>query len=546
MLILKIFTVLLILTYAFALGPLGSLNYSQALGYSILFYEAQRSGPLPKTNRIPWRKDSALNEGKGLVGGWYTAGNNMKFHFPLASSTTLLSWGILELSQGYKFAGELENALDQIEWIVRYFLKTTQDIEQNILYSQVQTSKVDYIYWGRPEDMEMFDDLNARPVYQNDETVPGSDLAAELAAALSAAYLVFKQHGIATDIHEELVRKAKECYRFAEEFRGFSHNTPEAPYNETLYSQDAKEWYESSSFMDELTWGAAWLYKATGESKYLNKAERYYSQANCQWHMEQSWSGKCPGSSVLLSQLYRYGTTKQVEYKDKAIGQLAHWLGESDIISYTEKGLAFYLEWGSLAYPGNIGLVMGIFREQLKDWDLHKDLQARYAVFIHSQVHYLLGDATGFSFMIGFGDVYADRPHHPGSTCPADHSIPCMYFCPGANCEIAKSEGPNAQVLYGAIVGGPDKNDVFSNDRDDYLQNEISTTYNAGFQGTIAYMVLMQNVEGNLPDQPDSGNPIFTPPPTTPSPGETSDGFVLAAPLILLGVCFFASLTLLV
>lgn len=42
---------------------------------SILFYEAQRSGKLPDSNRIPWRGDSSLldagNNGEDLTGGWY-------------------------------------------------------------------------------------------------------------------------------------------------------------------------------------------------------------------------------------------------------------------------------------------------------------------------------------------------------------------------------------------------------------------------------------------------------------------------------------------
>lgn len=32
----------------------------------------------------------------------------------------------------------------------------------------------------------------------------------------------------------------------------------------------------SSSFEDELAWGALWLYQATGEKDYLQKAERFY------------------------------------------------------------------------------------------------------------------------------------------------------------------------------------------------------------------------------------------------------------------------------
>jgi hypothetical protein len=48
---------------------------NEVLEKSILFYEAQRSGKLPPSNRIPWRGDSALQDmgdnGEDLTGGWY-------------------------------------------------------------------------------------------------------------------------------------------------------------------------------------------------------------------------------------------------------------------------------------------------------------------------------------------------------------------------------------------------------------------------------------------------------------------------------------------
>jgi hypothetical protein len=41
-------------------------------------------------------------------------------------------------------------------------------------------------------------------------------------------------------------------------------------------------------------------------------------------------------------------------------------------------------------------------------------------------------------------------------------------------------------VLTGALVGGPDKNDVYSDKRDDYVHNEVACDYNAGFQSSLA------------------------------------------------------------
>lgn len=50
-------------------------NYGDALGLSILFFDAQRSGKMPASNPIPWRHDSAMNDhgdgGVDLTGGWY-------------------------------------------------------------------------------------------------------------------------------------------------------------------------------------------------------------------------------------------------------------------------------------------------------------------------------------------------------------------------------------------------------------------------------------------------------------------------------------------
>lgn len=53
-------------------------HWSTILGESLYFYEEQRSGKLPSTKRVPWRNDSALDDGKDvgmdLTGGYYDAG----------------------------------------------------------------------------------------------------------------------------------------------------------------------------------------------------------------------------------------------------------------------------------------------------------------------------------------------------------------------------------------------------------------------------------------------------------------------------------------
>ncbi len=64
------------------------------------------------------------------------------------------------------------------------------------------------------------------------------------------------------------------------------------------------------------------------------------------------------------------------------------------------------------------------------------------------------------------------------SSCP-DVPQPCDW-------NNFYSGGPNPQVLNGALVGGPDQNDFFYNDRQDYIMNEVACDYNAGFQSAVA------------------------------------------------------------
>ena len=41
-------------------------------------------------------------------------------------------------------------------------------------------------------------------------------------------------------------------------------------------------------------------------------------------------------------------------------------------------------------------------------------------------------------------------------------------------------------MLFGALVGGPDVNDVWTDDRTDPKQNAVSLDFNAGLQGLAA------------------------------------------------------------
>ena len=81
--------------------------------------------------------------------------------------------------------------------------------------------------------------------------------------------------------------------------------------------------------------------------------------------------------------------------------------------------------------------------------------------------------------MIGYGSNYPLYEHHAGASCPVDKTKPCGW-------KYYSIDQPNPIVLEGAVVGGPDVKDKFNDKRSDYVQNEVSLNYNAGFQGLAA------------------------------------------------------------
>lgn len=89
----------------------------------------------------------------------------------------------------------------------------------------------------------------------------------------------------------------------------------------------------------------------------------------------------------------------------------------------------------------------------------------------------IIGD-TGRSYVVGFGQNSPQRPHHRSSSC-RDKPAPCTW-------SDYNYDGPNPQVLYGALVGGPDQSDNYQDKRNDYIMNEVACDYNAGFQSAVA------------------------------------------------------------
>jgi hypothetical protein len=82
---------------------------------------------------------------------------------------------------------------------------------------------------------------------------------------------------------------------------------------------------------------------------------------------------------------------------------------------------------------------------------------------------------------LNHGTVSCDK--YVCSSCP-----PAPAVC---DWDTYDSPEPNYHVLTGALVGGPDENDKYVDNRDDYVQNEVALDYNAGFQTAVAALVML-------------------------------------------------------
>lgn len=432
-------------------------NYAEALQKSIFFYDAQRSGDLPANFRVSWRGDSAMQDGRDvgvdLTGGYYDAGDHVKFALPMAGSMTLLAWGGIEYGGAYQSASQKAKLLEAVRWGTDWLIKAHPS--DNVFYGQVGKGGDDHSFWGPPEVMTM-----ARPAYKVDTNKPGTEVAGEAAAALAAAHILFKGEDAA--YADKLLEHARSLFNFADRYRGTYTNA----------IPDAASFYNSySGYNDELVWAAAWLYRATGETQYLQRAESLYNQyfASDSLRWTHSWDGKIYGSIVLLAQL----TGKDI-YKNAAQKWLNYWtVGENGSrIKYTTGGLAWLDQWGSLRYSANTSFLAFVYADKVGD------VGTRYRDFARSQINYMLGENPGQrSYVVGFGNNPPINPHHRAAHGSWSNNI--------------SNPVNNRHVLYGALVGGPSSasDSAYTDDRSNYVTNEVALDYNAAFTGALARMV---------------------------------------------------------
>ncbi|KAI9085020.1 hypothetical protein K1719_033012 [Acacia pycnantha] len=478
----KIVAVLVGLCVGLTFHDVVGADYGTALTKSLLFYEGQRSGKLPPNHRVQWRADSGLNDGHDanidLAGGYYDAGDNLKLGFPMAFTITMLSWSTIEFRDKLEAKKELSNALAAIKWGTDYFMKAHP--QPDVLYGEVGDADSDHDCWQRPEDM-----TTPRYAFRIDADHPGSDLAAETAAALAAASIAFQPVNAA--YASLLLTHATHLFEFARNKPGLYHDS----------IQVARKIYASSGYQDEMVWAAAWLHRASGSKTYLE----YVAQNGAGGQRSSfSWDDKYVGAQILVAKLVLEGKVDGkgtwADYKtqaDKFICSCAQKAGGSNF-KKTPGGLLWFLPWANLQYVATATFSLSVYSQYLSAH--HSSVQCDAGTLspsdltslVKSQADYVLGsNPRGMSYMVGYGSNYPQKIHHRGASIVSVKKDPSPVTCKGGYELWFNRNAANPNVLEGAIVS-PDSDDHYDDSRFDYQLAEPSTVTNAPMVGAFAFL----------------------------------------------------------
>ncbi|KAF8934292.1 hypothetical protein BGZ58_005808 [Dissophora ornata] len=425
------------------------------------------------------RKDSALTDGQDagldLSGGYYDAGDYLKFIFPLTFSMAETCWGGLEFWEGYQLANQTVYLDQTVRWGMDWLIKAHPN--NNTLYVQVGLSDIDNNYWGPDTTIPL-----PRPSFQVNSTSPGTDVTADAAAAFAACAMLYRDKLNDTAYSTTLQTHADALFRMSETAM------PQQVYQTVVPA--ATCCYASSGYVDELAWGAAWMYKLTKNSAYAQKASNYINQLNAQSVQTNpvTWDDKT-GLVYILMAGATAGTSDNNTQWQSLSEQFADFTRKASKPCTLTKGGMYYCPGNSgddsSVVAANAAFSMHLLANQMASAggsNIDSTTEGKidnYRSFAQGQIDYLLGNNPELTpYIVG---VHPNSPINPHSASASGGNDPGT---------LDSYPAKEAYTIYGALVGGPDKNDRFEDVRSDWRQNEVALDYNAPFNGLMAYQVM--------------------------------------------------------
>lgn len=516
-------------------GP--DIDFARALQYSIYFYDANMCGTgVSENNRYAWRGDchtydaqvplkpmednvgtnlsqsfidkyaSVLDpDGDGYVdvaGGFHDAGDHVKFGMPENYAASTVGWGYYEFRDAYVKTGQD----DHVETILRYFndylMKCTflDDNGEVVAHCyQVGDGDIDHAYWNSPEVDKM-----ARPAFFLTGDKPQTDYVASAAASLAINYLNFKDTD--EEYAEKSLKYATALFDFAMTHEKELSDNGDGP----------KAYYNSSKWEDDYCWAAAWLYKITGDHKYLEEIfpnYDYYAAPCYVYCWNDMWGGvQCILGEISMDKPAKEGEHVYPDFIEEfkvAAGKSPYeemncWASVAKAVdtymtggvgTITPAGYFWLNTWGSARYNTAAQLIALVYDKY------NNNGPGKYSEWAKGQMEYLMGkNPMERSYIVGYNENSVKYPHHRAAS------------------GLTKCEDPDPHryVLYGALAGGPDADDKHNDITSDWIYNEVTIDYNAAFVGASAGLYEFFGT--------DDMKPTTDFPPTPESIGEEGGG----------------------
>ncbi len=451
-------------------------NYAEALQKSMFFYEVQQSGVLPDWNEVTWRADSMVDEnGKEtdpVPGGWFDAGDHYKFTLTNAYSASVLAWGYIQNKDAVDKAGLGEIYRNNVQWGIDYVLAA--DMGDGSMVGTIGDQS-DHNIWCSAEVYLRKHHLNTGDWEREYDVITDSTTVALSAAALAQGYMIFKDLQPAKAA--EYLSHAKSLFASADKTRS----------NDDQGKQ--KNFYPTTTWVDDLMYAANWLYMATGDQSYLNKCASDYipnfptesQSTDKKYTWGFCWDDTTQGAALL----YAINTGDQT-WIDHMCHHFDYWIDGygGKKIQYTPDGLAYLMNWGSLRHAANTCWLVEVACDTILKDDSAK--VSKYSTWAKSQMDYMFGDNNlGMSYVLGMGDLQPTAFHH--RTASGIHDDHWNDLGQAASNEGWQTE--YAHTLYGALVGGPNSSGEYTNSVAQYEYSEVAIDYNAGFTATLTSFV---------------------------------------------------------
>ena len=276
--------------------PVSTDVYNGYTDYLLGFMQQQRCGYNPflnidchkldgKTMYAPLPDSTFID----VSGGWHDAGDQLKYLITGSYATAHMLKTYLMFrndfndsvdSLGKPASNGMPDILDEAIWGLQWILKMHP--APDLLFHQVADDR-DHIGWKMPDNDRSdygWGENSYRPVYFADGKPQGlneykseatgvSNIAGRCAASLAMAYQIWKDDPDKQAFAEQCLMSARTVYELGLKNKGFQQgNSYGAPYR-----------YNEDTWADDMEWGAAELFRATGEEKYLSLAKNYALQA---------------------------------------------------------------------------------------------------------------------------------------------------------------------------------------------------------------------------------------------------------------------------